>query len=78
MRRCFGVLAAVWAFCGVAEAQQVPWANRFFTHPEAPPPIVLHDFGTVPKGTLLRHSFPISNIYKWPMRISKLKWLTRF
>jgi hypothetical protein len=28
-----------------------------------------HDFGTVPRGALLRHRFPMTNIYKVPLQI---------
>ncbi len=32
-----------------------------------------HDFGTVPRGTQLKYSFPIKNIYKEPLTITDVK-----
>jgi hypothetical protein len=52
------------------DAQQVPWANKFFS-PRDPQPMVVHDFGTVPWGTKLTHRFAITNIYAVPMQITK-------
>jgi hypothetical protein len=49
---------------------QIPWGNKFFVAKE-PPPVVVHDFGTVPKGTTLTHRFPLTNIYAVPMQIVK-------
>ncbi|HEX3147159.1 MAG TPA: DUF1573 domain-containing protein [Gemmataceae bacterium] len=48
----------------------VPWANKFFSgKAEAPPPVILHDFGTVPKGTVKVYRFEMANIYAVPMQI---------
>jgi hypothetical protein len=52
-----------------------PWANKFFlpdiaSNPgRAAPPVVVHDFGTVPHGTLCAHKFTITNIYDVPMQV---------
>ncbi len=48
----------------------VPWANKFFV-PKDPPPVVVHDFGTVPWGTTLTHKFAMTNIYAVPMQVIK-------
>jgi hypothetical protein len=50
------------------EGAPVPWANKFFV-PKEPPPVVIHDFGTVPWGTTLTHRFPITNLYAVPVQI---------
>lgn len=49
-------------------APAVPWANKFFQKENTPATIV-HDFGTVPAGTLLQHTFTITNIYDVPMQV---------
>lgn len=46
----------------------VPWANKFFIK-DNPPAVIVHDFGTVPHGTLLTHRFTFTNIYDVPMQI---------
>lgn len=46
----------------------VPWANKFFAGENAPA-MITHDFGTVPAGTLLQHTFTITNIYDVPMQV---------
>jgi hypothetical protein len=48
----------------------IPWANKFFVS-QSPPPVVVHDFGTVPWGTTLTHRFVMTNIYAVPMQIVK-------
>lgn len=73
MKRLLWAVVAVLASSASAWAQDVPWANRFFTYPESPPPVVSHDFGTVPRGTVLKHQFPVTNIYRWPMRIGQIR-----
>ena len=45
-----------------------PWANKFFQAKD-PPAILVHDFGTTPKGTLLTHKLTITNVYDVPMQI---------
>src|SRR5262245_29509123 len=48
----------------------VPWANKFFSgKAEAPPPVILHDFGTLPKGTVKSYRFQMTNIYAYPMEV---------
>lgn len=51
-------------------AKKVPWANKFFTGEKDPPPIVLHDFGVLPKGTIKQYHFKMKNIYAVPMHIA--------
>lgn len=46
----------------------VPWANKFFKKDNAPA-VIVHDFGTVPHGTLLTHRFTFTNIYDVPVQI---------
>lgn len=46
----------------------VPWANKLFKK-DNPPAVIVHDFGTVPHGTLLTHKFTFTNIYDVPMQI---------
>lgn len=56
----------------VAVAQQpaaaVPWANKFFQK-DNPPAVIVHDFGTIPGGTVAAHKFTITNIYDVPMQV---------
>ncbi len=56
-------------------AQPGPWANKFFMpgverDPTQPAPRVLvHDFGTVPFGTVCSQKFSITNPYDVPMQV---------
>ncbi len=67
-----------------APAQQpatppIPWANKFFVpdiakDPGQPPKeVIVHDFGTVPQGTLLSHKFTVTNIYDVPIQILDIR-----
>jgi len=50
----------------------VPWANKFFSgKDQVPPPVILHDFGTLPKGTVKVYRFPMTNIYGVPMQVKE-------
>ena len=49
-------------------AQAVPWANRFFQKDNTPA-VLVHDFGTIPGGTVAAHRFTITNIYDVPMQV---------
>jgi hypothetical protein len=59
----------------IAQETGGPWANKFFlpdiaTNPkQTAPPVLVHDFGTHPKGTILTHRMPITNIYGVPIEI---------
>lgn len=55
----------------------IPWANKFFSgKPETPPPVILHDFGTLPKGTVRTYRFDMTNIYAFPVTIQKAPWVS--
>jgi hypothetical protein len=55
-------------------AQTAPWANKFFSgKAEKPPPIILHDFKDLPKGTVKTYRFKMVNIYAVPMQVSEPK-----
>lgn len=71
---------------GTARAQQgpqppapAPWANKFFLpgiekNPgQAAPPVIVHDFGTMPHGTLGVHKFRITNVYDVPMQVIDIR-----
>jgi len=57
----------------------IPWANKLFLptidddRTQMPPLEVVHDFGTVAKGTLLVHKFTLTNIYDAPMQVTELR-----
>ncbi len=56
-----------------------PWANKMFlpdiaVHREqSPPPVIVHNFGEVPHGTICTHRFTITNIYDVPMQIMEVR-----
>jgi hypothetical protein len=60
-------------------APGAPWANKFFlpdigtNREQAAPPVITHNFGEVPHGTLCVHKFTITNIYDVPMQIIEVK-----
>lgn len=60
-------------------APATPWANKFFlpdigaNREQSAPPVITHDFGEVPHGTLCVHKFTITNIYDTPMRITDVR-----
>jgi hypothetical protein len=66
-----------------AEAQPppppVPWGNKLFlpdiakNPTQPPPPVISHDFGTVPHGTLCAHKFTVTNIYDVPMQVVDIR-----
>jgi hypothetical protein len=51
---------------------QIPWGNKFF-QPKETPPVIIHDFGAVPKGTVLTKRFQITNLYAVPMQIMDVR-----
>ncbi len=65
---------------GLAQAPGTspPWANKLFlpdiakNPSQAAPPVVSHDFGTVPHGTLCVHKFTLTNIYDVPMQVTNV------
>jgi hypothetical protein len=55
-------------------AKIIPWANKFFTgNPDNPPPVILQDFGVLPKGTVKAYRFRMTNIYSVPMQVMEPK-----
>ena len=53
-------------------ARSIPWANKFFSGtPNNPPPVVLHNFGVLPKGTVKTYRFKMTNIYAVPMQVTE-------
>jgi hypothetical protein len=56
----------------VDPAPFTPWANKFFVK-DNPPPVITHDFGTVPHGTILVHKLTITNIYDVPMQVIDIR-----
>jgi hypothetical protein len=56
-----------------------PWANKLFLpdialhREQAPPPVIVHDFGEVPHGTVCLHRFTITNIYDVPLQITEVR-----
>lgn len=69
-----GLLAA-----GVGPVQQQPagppWANKLFVpdilkEPDrTAPPVIIHNFGPVPRGTLCKKTFTLTNIYEPPLQV---------
>ncbi|MBA2225885.1 DUF1573 domain-containing protein [Thermogemmata fonticola] len=62
-----------------AAAPVAPWANKLFLpdialhREQAPPPVIVHDFGEVPHGTVCLHRFTITNIYDVPLQITEVR-----
>jgi hypothetical protein len=56
---------------GSAQPQQQPpaWAEKLF----GPPANLVHDFGSVPRGAMLRHDFVMTNIYAVPIEITDVR-----
>jgi Protein of unknown function (DUF1573) len=50
-----------------AVAQTVAWADKLFGG------VTTHDFGVVPRGAQLKHSFKVTNIYKEPLEITQIR-----
>jgi hypothetical protein len=56
-----------------------PWANKLFlpdialNREQAPPPVIIHNFGEVPHGTVCMHRFIITNIYDVPLQITEVR-----
>lgn len=64
---------------GVTVPAVAPWANKLFLpdialrREQPPPPIIVHNFGEVPHGTLCTHRFTITNIYDVPLQITEVR-----
>lgn len=63
----------------VAQPSPAPWANKFFlpdiaaNREQSPPPVIVHNFGEVPHGTVCSHKFTITNIYDVPMQVTEVR-----
>src|SRR5437870_128909 len=67
MRKLAFALAICVLSAGPSLAQQAAWADKLFmnqTH---------HDFGNVARGTPLKYSFPIRNIYAVDLEITNVR-----
>lgn len=60
-------LVATAVFAPAAPAQSAAWADKLFANQTT------HDFGVVPRGTQLKHSFKMTNIYKEPLEITQIR-----
>jgi hypothetical protein len=50
--------------------KSIPWANKFFAgNSDNPPPVILQDFGVLPKGTIKAYRFKMTNIYALKMQV---------
>lgn len=64
---------------GFPAGQPAPWANKFFLpdigekRDQAAPPVITHNFGDVPHGTVCTHTFTITNIYEVPMQVVEVR-----
>ena len=67
MRKAVFTLLILVGFCGPAAAQTTAWADKLFAGD------LVHDFGSVPRGTQLKYSFKMTNIYKVPLEISSVR-----
>lgn len=87
MRRALGLVAVAIGLAAPAGGQPAvsppgppaPWANKFFLpdigekRDQAAPPVVTHNFGDVPHGTVCTHTFTITNIYDVPMQVVEVR-----
>jgi hypothetical protein len=67
MRKVVLALLALCWMTGPAAAQTTAWADKLFGG------TTKHDFGMVPRGAQLKHSFKINNIYKVPLEITHVR-----
>lgn len=64
---------------GAPPPMPAPWANKFFLpdiaekRDQAPPPVITHNFGEVPHGTVCTHTFTVTNIYDVPMQVVEVR-----
>ena len=62
-------LVLFWAAPSPAQdSPEVPWANKLF-EPAETKPVVVNDFGIVPKGQLLIKKYAVTNPYKVPLAV---------
>src|ERR1700677_1670174 len=62
-----GVLLTTGAVAAQQPASNEPWANKLFGG------VTSKDFGTVAKGSQLKYSFKMTNIYKVPLEITSIR-----
>jgi hypothetical protein len=67
MQKLALVLLATIVLTQTAAAQTTAWADKLFGG------TTTHDFGVVPRGAQLKHSFKITNIYKEPLQITNVR-----
>jgi hypothetical protein len=72
MRKLVMGVVGVLAAASVAPAQSDNWANKLFTS-KGGPQALHHEFGNVPLGTMLHHSFPIYNPWAIPIEITEVR-----
>ena len=76
---CWIIALAGPAVAQTPEPPTPPWANKMFLADieddaaRAAPVSVTHDFGTVPFGTKLSHTFTITNIYDAPLQVVDIR-----
>lgn len=69
------VLGTSLAHAQTTDKPIVPWANKLFLDDIAknptttPPEVLVEDFGTVPKGTICKKTYTITNVYNTPLQI---------
>lgn len=64
MRHALLALVSLFLLVGTAPAQGLEWADKLFAKDGAS-----HNFGSVPHGAVMKHRFPITNIYAVPLQI---------
>ncbi len=67
MRRYLATFVTMLFIAASANAQQGGWADKLFGGE------LVHDFGVQPRGTQMKHSFKITNIYKVPLQITDVR-----
>src|SRR5438270_13388557 len=67
MRKLALALVAITLFVQTAAAQSTAWADKLFGG------ATTHDFGVVPRGAQLKHSFKMTNLYKVPLEVTNLR-----
>src|SRR4051812_10009479 len=67
MRKAVFALLLSGFLAAPAFAQQGAWANKLFSNETS------HDFGVVPRGAQLKHSFKLTNIYKVPLDVASIR-----
>lgn len=66
MFRSILILTALFTFIGQSQAQAQNWAEAMFDE-------LSHDFGCVPRGSLLTHSFRLVNNTKQPVHVANVR-----